>query len=101
MRKVDLLSFTLWYSKVIFLLDNKIIESLLNVCCEWDSFNHESPRRGKLYFKEDNNSISKNSKRKTKNFIFRKFASKRDWGHAKEFVEAQWKILQQKKRSIL
>ena len=23
--------------------------------------------------------------------------SKRDWGHAKEFVEAQWKILQQKK----
>jgi len=23
--------------------------------------------------------------------------SKRDWGHAKEFVEAQWKILQNKK----
>ena len=29
-------------------------------------------------------------------FISRKFNSKRDWGHAKEFVFAQWKILQHK-----
>ena len=32
-----------------------------------------------------------------KNVYFLKFRSKRDWGHAKEFVLAQWKILQHKK----
>ena len=28
---------------------------------------------------------------------FRNLDSRRDWGHAKDYVEAMWKILQQKK----
>ena len=34
-------------------------------------------------------------KRKRK-IVFRKFYSKRDWGHAKDYVIAMWKILQKK-----
>ncbi len=61
-------------------------------------FNHESPRRGETFVT-----------RKITRFLARKFYglenilylgnlySKRDWGHAKDFVEMQWKILQQKK----
>ena len=30
-------------------------------------------------------------------FIFRKYRSKRDWGHARDFVEMQWLMLQQSK----
>ena len=47
--------------------------------------------------KKNNTSVSKDKIRITKSFIFRKSECKRDWGHAKDFVEAQWLILQQKK----
>jgi GDPmannose 4,6-dehydratase len=30
-------------------------------------------------------------------FIFRKYLFKRDWGHARDYVEMCWKILQHKK----
>ena len=30
-------------------------------------------------------------------YIFRKYLCKRDWGHAKDYVEMCWKILQHKK----
>ena len=30
-------------------------------------------------------------------FIFRNLDATRDWGHAKDYVEMQWMILQQKK----
>jgi len=61
-------------------------------------FNHESPRRGETFVT-----------RKITMFLARRILgskevlnlgniyAKRDWGHAKDYVEMQWKILQQKK----
>ncbi len=61
-------------------------------------FNHESPRRGfefvtrKISFAAAR--IKKGSKEKLK---LGNINSKRDWGHAKDYVEAMWKMLQLKK----
>ena len=60
-------------------------------------FNHESPRRGETFVT-----------RKITMFLAKRFLgikevlnlgniyAKRDWGHAKDYVEMQWKILQHK-----
>jgi GDPmannose 4,6-dehydratase len=65
--------------------------------CNGILFNHESPRRGETFVT-----------RKITRFLTRKklglneilylgnLNAKRDWGHAKDYVEMQWKILQQK-----
>jgi GDPmannose 4,6-dehydratase len=61
-------------------------------------FNHESPRRGQNFISRKTIiGIIKILKGKQKTLYLGNLYSKRDWGHAKEFVEAQWKILQQKK----
>tara|TARA_B100000900_G_C20559258_1_gene708148 strand:- start:547 stop:1605 length:1059 start_codon:yes stop_codon:yes gene_type:complete len=61
-------------------------------------FNHESPRRGENFISRKTIiGIIKILKGKQKTLYLGNLYSKRDWGHAKEFVEAQWKILQQKK----
>ena len=39
--------------------------------------------------------------KRTKNIILGNLNAKRDWGHAKDYVEAMWKILQQKKPEIM
>ena len=65
--------------------------------CNGILFNHESPRRGETFVT-----------RKITMFLAKKILgykgimylgnvnAKRDWGHAKDYVEMQWKILQQK-----
>ena len=61
-------------------------------------FNHESPRRGENFISRKTIiGIIKVLKGYQKCLWRRNLKSKRDWGHAKEFVNAQWKILQQKK----
>ena len=59
-------------------------------------FNHESPRRGFEFVTRKISSavarIKKGSKEKLK---LGNINSKRDWGHAKDYVEAMWLILQQ------
>ena len=61
-------------------------------------FNHESPRRGENFISRKTIiGLVKILKGKQKTLYLGNLHSKRDWGHAKEFVEAQWKILQQKK----
>jgi GDPmannose 4,6-dehydratase len=61
-------------------------------------FNHESPRRGENFISRKTIiGIIKILKGKQKTLYLGNLYSKRDWGHAKEFVEAQWKILQQRK----
>ena len=61
-------------------------------------FNHESPRRGETFVTRK---ITMFFARKAKglNEVLRlgNIYAKRDWGHAKDYVEMQWKILQQKK----
>ena len=61
-------------------------------------FNHESPRRGENFISRKTIiGIIKVLKGYQKCLYLGNLKSKRDWGHAKEFVYAQWKILQQKK----
>jgi GDPmannose 4,6-dehydratase len=59
-------------------------------------FNHESPRRGTNFV---TNKVVKGATEikygLTKELILGNTMAKRDWGHAKDFVEAMWLILQQ------
>ena len=61
-------------------------------------FNHESPRRGETFVtKKIIRALVKIKMGKQKNLFLGNLDSKRDWGHARDYVEAMWKILQQKK----
>ena len=63
-------------------------------------FNHESPRRGQNFISRKTIiGLIKILRGKQKCLYLGNLYAKRDWGHAKEFVEVQWKILQQKKPS--
>jgi len=59
-------------------------------------FNHESPRRGPTFVtKKITRAKSTISEGKQDILYLGNLNSKRDWGHAKEFVEAMWMMLQQ------
>jgi GDPmannose 4,6-dehydratase len=66
--------------------------------CSGILYNHESPRRNHNFVSRK---ISKNlsliKKGKVKKIILGDITSKRDWGHAKDYVYAMWKMLQQNK----
>ena len=66
--------------------------------CSGILYNHESPRRNLNFVSRK---ISKNLsliiKGKIKKIILGDINSKRDWGHAKDYVYAMWKMLQQTK----
>ena len=61
-------------------------------------FNHESPRRGETFVtKKIIRALVRIKMGKQKKLFLGNLDSKRDWGHARDYVEAMWKILQQKK----
>ena len=61
-------------------------------------FNHESPRRGETFVTRKITMGLSRVSFGLENFItVGNLYAKRDWGHAKEYAEMQWKILQQKK----
>jgi GDPmannose 4,6-dehydratase len=61
-------------------------------------FNHESPRRGGTFVTRKITSGIAAILAKKQNFLYLgNLKSKRDWGFAPEYVEAMWKILQQRK----
>ncbi len=61
-------------------------------------FNHESPVRGETFVtKKIISGLCKIKKNKIKTLYLGNLYAKRDWGHAKDYVEAMWKILQYKK----
>ena len=61
-------------------------------------FNHESPLRGETFVtKKIVKALCKIKYKKQKKLILGNLYSKRDWGHAKDYVKAIWKILQYKK----
>ena len=58
-------------------------------------FNHESPRRGKDFVTRKITSTLGSIVRGEKNYIeLGNLDAKRDWGHAKDYVEGMWRILQ-------
>ena len=60
-------------------------------------FNHESPRRGEFFVtRKITSSLVKIKFKQLNYFSLGNLDSKRDWGHASEYVEAMWKILQLK-----
>ncbi len=66
--------------------------------CNGILFNHESPRRGETFVtKKIIRGLVRIKYGKEKKLFLGNLNAKRDWGHAKDYVEAMWKILQQKK----
>jgi len=66
--------------------------------CNGILFNHESPRRGETFVtKKIIRALVKIKMGKQKKLFLGNLDSKRDWGHARDYVIAMWKILQQKK----
>jgi len=59
-------------------------------------FNHESPRRGGTFVtKKVTASVAKIMAGRQEKLILGNIDAKRDWGHAKDYVEAMWLMLQQ------
>ena len=66
--------------------------------CNGILFNHESPRRGGTFVtKKIVNGFCKIKLGLQKTLYLGNLEAKRDWGHAKDYVLAMWKMLQQKK----
>ena len=66
--------------------------------CNGILFNHESPRRGTNFVTSKIiEGAVRIKKGKQKTLYLGNIYAKRDWGYAKEYVEAMWKMLQQKK----
>lgn len=60
-------------------------------------FNHESPRRGETFVTRKITLAACRIKLGLQNKLYLgNMDSKRDWGHAKDYVEGMWRILQQK-----
>jgi len=67
-------------------------------CASGILFNHESPRRGfEFVTRKISHSVARIKFGVDKELFLGNLDSKRDWGHAKDYVEAMWLMLQQKK----
>lgn len=64
--------------------------------CNGILFNHESPLRGETFVtRKITRAVAKIGLGLQKNLFMGNLDAKRDWGHAKDYVEAMWRILQQ------
>jgi GDPmannose 4,6-dehydratase len=65
--------------------------------CNGILFNHESPARGETFVtKKIVMALCRIKLGKQKKLFLGNLNAKRDWGHAKDYVEAMWKMLQKK-----
>ena len=65
--------------------------------CNGILFNHESPRRGETFVtKKIVSALCKIKEGKQKKLFLGNLNAKRDWGHARDYCYAMWKMLQQK-----
>ena len=66
--------------------------------CNGILFNHESPLRGETFVtKKIVSALCKIKNKRQKKLFLGNLNAKRDWGHAKDYVEAMWKMLQKNK----
>jgi len=71
-------------------------ESYNLFACNGILFNHESPRRGETFVtKKITQAVARIHQGRQKVLKLGNMDAKRDWGHAKDFVYAQWLMLQQ------
>ncbi len=65
--------------------------------CNGILFNHESPRRGETFVTRKITMFFAKKMQGHKGILYLgNINAKRDWGHAKDYVEMQWKMLQNK-----
>ena len=73
-------------------------ESYGMYACNGILFNHESPLRGETFVtRKITRAVAKIHLGLEKTLYLGNLDAKRDWGHAKDYVEGMWRILQQKK----
>jgi GDPmannose 4,6-dehydratase len=66
--------------------------------CNGILFNHESPLRGETFVtRKITRAVSRIALGQQEKLYLGNLDAKRDWGHAKDYVEAMWRILQQDK----
>ncbi len=66
--------------------------------CNGILFNHESPIRGETFVtRKITRSVAEIMQGKKKTLYLGNLDAKRDWGHARDYVEAMWMMLQQEK----
>ena len=71
-------------------------ESYNLFCCNGILFNHESPRRGPTFVtRKITRGLNMILKGERDKLVMGNLDSLRDWGHAKDYVEGMWRILQQ------
>jgi GDPmannose 4,6-dehydratase len=77
----------------------KIYRSSYNIfACNGILFNHESPRRGETFVtRKITRFLTRWICELEKTLYLGNLYAVRDWGHAQDYVEMQWRILQQKK----
>jgi len=64
--------------------------------CNGILFNHESPRRGRTFVtRKISRAVADISLGKQKCLFLGNLDAKRDWGHARDYVEGMWRMLQQ------
>ena len=67
-------------------------------CCSGILFNHESPRRGfEFVTRKITHAVARIKFGLQKDLKLGNIDAKRDWGHAKDYVEAMWLMLNKKK----
>ena len=67
-------------------------------CCTGILFNHESPRRGfEFVTRKISHGVATIKLGLQRKIALGNLDAKRDWGHAKDYVEAMWLMLQRKK----
>ncbi len=73
-------------------------ESYGMYACNGILFNHESPRRGETFVtRKITRAIARIKYGKQDKVYLGNLDAKRDWGYAKDYVEAMWMMLQEKK----
>lgn len=66
--------------------------------CNGILFNHESPLRGETFVtRKITRAVAAIVKKKQERLYLGNLDARRDWGHAKDYVDAMWRILQQDK----
>ena len=64
--------------------------------CSGILFNHESPRRGENFVtRKITRGVAQSLAGKADRLLLGNLAAERDWGHARDYVQAMWLILQQ------
>ena len=71
-------------------------------CCSGILFNHESPRRGfEFVTRKITHAVARIKFGIQKDLKLGNIDAKRDWGHAKDYVEAMWLMLNKKNQRIM